>query len=433
MLRICVVGLGYVGSVTSVCLANLGHKVWGVDKDLEKVDRMANGVAPINEANLAENLQSVLEKDLLHITSDINLAIMEAEIALICVGTPTSESGGVNLDHLERTLFEIAAALQKKPHPLIVVVRSTVPPGTVESKVMPILENILGDQFGDISICFNPEFLREGSAIRDFYNPPYTVFGLVKEDQGVEVINKLEAIYKPIDAPTIYMGYREAELLKVTCNAFHALKICFANELGSIAASVGADPIRLMNAFVMDTKLNISPAYFHPGFAFGGSCLPKDLRSLVHIGGEAKLQLPLINSILLSNTEHLQRALDRILACPEENIGLVGLVFKANTDDVRESPALWLAKNILNAGRNLLIYEPEIQMEKLLGANLNYLRDNIADIDKRLVAWETLCERTDRIVITRDGVVGQKELGALSVKVITPEALNGLDRKEKTI
>jgi GDP-mannose 6-dehydrogenase len=288
------------------------------------------------------------------------------------------------------------------PHPYTVVVRSTIPPGTMERFVLPILRSGARQVLGPaLKVCCNPEFLREGSAINDFFNPPYIVIGLA--ETGAEsdaIVEEVETAYGlATAAPTVRLGFREAELLKVICNAFHALKIAFANEVGAVAARVGANPIALMDAFVLDTKLNISPVYLRPGFAFGGSCLPKDIRGLLHVGHTADLRMPLCESILPSNDEHLQRALSAVMAQPGRVVGLAGVVFKPHTDDVRESPAIWLARRIIDAGRTLLIYEPEINVGRLIGANLAFIEENLPEYRQCLVGWEALAGQADVIAV----------------------------------
>lgn len=406
-MRIAVFGLGYVGSVTAVCLTLKGHKVWGVDKHPLKVRWMAEGIAPLNEAEFANKLKAALDTGRLQAVTDVDTTVAKTDLALICVGTPTSESGEAYLGFVETVIREIDQALTANPHPYTIVIRSTVPAGTTEGFIRPILSKGAGQLLGkDLRICFNPEFLREGSAIYDFFNPPFTIVGLSdvdsEPDTTVAIINE---VYKIETTPTIAMSCEEAELLKIVCNTFHALKISFANEVGSFAARLGADPERLMKAFVQDTKLNVSSTYLRPGFAFGGSCLPKDVRSLVHVGQKMGLKMPLCEAILPSNREHLQRALSAVLSHRGDVVGMAGLAFKPGTDDVRESPALWLARRIVEASRELIVYEPEINVDRLMGANLDFLQEQLPQFRECLKSWEVLSEQADIIVFTRPNVV----------------------------
>lgn len=406
-MRIAVFGLGYVGSVTAVCLTLVGHEVWGVDKDPTKVEWMANGIAPINEPGFTDQLKTALDTGRLHIVTDPSLAIANTDAALICVGTPPSESGATYLGFVDNVIKEIDHVLSAKPHPYTIAVRSTIPPGTMEGFILPVLSRGAGQVLGgNLRICFNPEFLREGSAIHDFFNPPFTIVGLPDADSSSDrMVAEMRDVYNIGDAPIIVMSYKEAELLKVICNAFHAMKISFANEVGSLAALLGANPERLMEAFVRDTKLNISPAYLRPGFAFGGSCLPKDIRGLVHVGHELGLKLPLCESILPSNEQHLNRALSVVLSHPSQVVGMAGVVFKSGTDDVRESPALFIARRIIDAGKELIIYEPEINIERVVGANLDFLQEQLPEFRQCLVHWELFINRADIFVFTRPDVV----------------------------
>jgi len=266
----------------------------------------------------------------------------------------------------------------------------------------------------DLRACFNPEFLREGTAIPDFYAPPFTVVGVEGERSETDgVIAEIERIYGLTDVPTVRLNFKEAELVKLISNAFHALKIDFANEVGSLAARLGADPVRLMDAFALDTKLNISPKYLQPGFAFGGSCLPKDVRGLAHVAHSLGLSLPLVEAILPSNQEHLKRAVAAIQARPGRVVGLVGLVFKADTDDVRESPAVSLARALIDAGKEVLIFEPEIQLDRLVGANLAYLASRLPEFRECIVDWPTLAARAEVVAISRPGILEPSSLERL--------------------
>jgi GDP-mannose 6-dehydrogenase len=406
-MRIAVFGLGYVGSVTSVCLALNGHEVWGVDEHAVKVDWISKGIPPINEPDFADRLRTVVETGRLSATTNAILAVRKTELALICVGTPTKETGATSLEAVENVIRTISAALLAEPHPYLIAVRSTVPPGTMRNVVLPILQAGAGGKLGpDLRVCFNPEFLREGTAIQDFFAPPFTVIGVEGDEADNDaVVARIEEAYALPSVPTVRLDFKEAELVKVISNAFHALKIGFANELGSLAAKTGADPVRLMDAFCLDAKLNISSKYLRPGFAFGGSCLPKDVRGLIHVAHSYGLSLPLIEAILPSNRQHLNRALAAVQARGGRVVGLVGVVFKADTDDVRESPAIFLARALLDAGKEVLIYEPEIQVSRLLGANLAFLEEHLPEFRECFVDWTMLENRAELLVISREGVV----------------------------
>ena len=419
-MRIAVFGLGYVGSVTSVCLTLNGHEVWGVDEHALKVDWISRGIPPLNEPRFAEELKTALASGRFQVTTDAARAIRETEAALICVGTPSMPSGATDLTALRRVLAGFNAVLMAHPHPYLIAVRSTIPPGTMQDVVIPTLRDgamrVLGDS---LRVCFNPEFLREGTAIDDFFAPPFTVVGAEGNPETVEaVLAAVERMYVLPGVPVLHLNLKEAELVKVISNAYHAMKINFANEVGIVAAKVGADPIRLMDAFCQDTKLNISAKYLRPGFAFGGSCLPKDVRGLIHVAHAFGLNLPLMQSILPSNDAHLQRALDLLLARPVQVIGLVGAVFKSDTDDLRESPALSLARALIDAGRRVLIFEPEIQLDRLVGANLHHLESCLPEYRQCFCTWPALQAEAQLIAISRPGVVPAPGLAGLGVPIV---------------
>ncbi len=406
-MKIAVFGLGYVGSVTSVCLAQNGHEVWGVDEHALKVEWISKGIPPLREPEFAERLRMVVDAGLLKATTDARLAIRNTELALICVGTPTTNTGATCLRAVESVLRGISEALAAEPHAYLIAVRSTIPPGTMQNLVLPLLQAGAGRVLGsDLRVCFNPEFLREGTAIPDFFAPPFTVVGHEGDPAETDrVVGLMEAAYAIKDVRTVRLNFKEAELVKVISNAYHALKIGFANEVGSLAAKVGADPVRLMDAFCLDDKLNISSKYLRPGFAFGGSCLPKDVKGLIHVGHSLGLSLPLFENILPSNDAHLKRAYEAVMARPARVVGLAGLVFKADTDDVRESPAVTLARALIDAGKEVLIYEPEIQVDRLVGANLAHLEERLPEYKSCIVDWLTLSSRADLILLSRSGIV----------------------------
>jgi GDP-mannose 6-dehydrogenase len=406
-MRIAVFGLGYVGSVTAVCLTLKGHTVWGVDKNQTKVRWIEENIPPINEPRFADHLKTALDTERLHVVTDAATAVANTDLAFICVGTPPSKTGDVYLGFVKTVVEEIDQLLTAKPHSYTIVVRSTVPAGTTEEFILPILSKGVGKLLGkDLRLCFNPEFLREGNAIEDFFNPPFTIIGLPESDTAsVITTTKVAQAYDIENTSVIVMSCKEAELLKIICNTFHALKITFANEIGSLAAKLGVDPERLMRTFVQDTKLNLSASYLRPGFAFGGSCLPKDIQSLVHIGHELGLKLPLCEAILPSNEQHLHRALSAVLSHRCKVVGMVGLAFKSGTDDIRESPALWLARKIIDAGKKLYIYEPQIEIEKLIGANRSFLQKSLPEFKECITNWELLADSADVIIFTLPDIV----------------------------
>ncbi|MCI0441412.1 MAG: nucleotide sugar dehydrogenase, partial [Chloroflexi bacterium] len=331
-MKISVFGLGWVGAVTAVCLADNGHEVWGVDNDPKKVEWIRSGIAPVREPGLGEKLARVLEAGALNVTLNAYEAVAATDIAMVCVGTPTRAGGGTDLSYIESVIESIGGALREIGNPITVVVRSTVPIGTTQNVILPRLEEVSGMKVGrGLQLLTNPEFLREGTALKDFQSPPFNVVGRPQEacEDGVESMQKL---YEAINAPFIALNFQEAELLKLACNGFHALKVAFANEIGTLAGRLDADPVRVMEAFALDTKLNVSRAYLRPGFAFGGSCLPKDVRAINHVASTLDIELPLCESILPSNERHLDRIAGPIIASYANRIGVVGLVFKSGTD-----------------------------------------------------------------------------------------------------
>ena len=417
-MKIAVFGLGWVGTVTAVSLASDGHQVWGVDSDPMKLHWIESGAAPIREPGLPQRLADVLRSHRLRVTSDARKAVEDTDVAMVCVGTPSGDSGATDLSSVLHVVTEIGQTLRDISKPYTVILRSTVPVGSTRDLVLPALEEASDLTVGNgLDLFFNPEFLREGSAFEDFHRPPFTIVGspLGTECAGIDVVRRL---YSHVNAPFLVLNYQEAELLKLTCNGFHALKVAFANEIGSLAGHLDADPVQVMRAFVLDTRLNISDAYLTPGFPFGGSCLPKDLRALTWTALEHGVELPLCQSILPSNDYLLDRIASAVIEGDYGTIGVIGLVFKAGTDDVRESPALRLVNTLLSTGRNVVIHEPEISLERLTGANLTYLTEMLTDYADRLVSWETLKEMSDVFLVTRPGVISVEALSAGGVPVL---------------
>ncbi|MFQ5585124.1 MAG: nucleotide sugar dehydrogenase, partial [Calditrichia bacterium] len=380
-MRIAVFGLGYVGCVSAACFAREGHQVIGVDVNPEKVEIINSGKNPIIEPGLDEIIQEAVADGRLRCTSDYKEAVSNADISLICVGTPSEKNGGINLGFIYRVAEQIGDALQTTSHYHVVVIRSTVMPGTVE-KAVEIIKNASGKSPGvDFGACSNPEFLREGSAVKDFYQPPYTIIGEWDQKSG----DHLAKLYENIDAPMIRTKVRVAETVKYANNVFHALKVAFANEIGTICKEEGVDSHLLMDIFTQDTKLNLSPYYLKPGFAFGGSCLPKDVRALNYLAKRKDLNTPLLSSLMPSNEAHIRRAIDMVLSYDKKRIGILGISFKGNTDDLRESPMVEVVESLIGKGYDLRIYDRNVHLAKLFGANKEYINKKIPHISSLMV------------------------------------------------
>ena len=375
-MNISIFGLGYVGTVSAVCLSNNGHKVIGVDTSPFKVQSINDGKSPIVEPGVDDLLHRALNQGMLSATTDVAEAVMNTEISLLCVGTPSKANGSLSLDQVMRVAEQIGAVLKKKPGYHGVVVRSTVLPGTIET-VTSILENASGKKvLKDFGVAFNPEFLREGTSILDFENPPYTVVGTVDD----RMVKMLKDIYKGVNAPFHLVKVKEAELLKYTCNSFHAVKVTFANEIGAISKKLGIDSHAVMKIFVEDTKLNISPYYLKPGFAFGGSCLPKDVRAITYESRILDVTTPLLDSLLSSNEVQIQRVVDWVIEKKKKKVGVLGLSFKSDTDDLRESPIVSVVETLLGKGYSIAIYDSNVNLSRLVGANRSYIEQEIPHI-----------------------------------------------------
>lgn len=381
-MRISVLGLGYVGCVSVACMAADGHQVVGVDINPVKVDMINRGRSPIVERELDGLLAEGVSQGRLRATVDATEAVQQSDLSFICVGTPGDSNGRLDLQYVERVSADIGCALQSKAGHHVVVVRSTMLPGSTNNIVLPLLERESGRRAGEgFGLAYNPEFLREGSAIRDYYDPPRTVIGEFDESSG----DALAAIYENLDAPLIRTSIKTAELVKYADNAFHALKISFANEIGVIAGAEGIDSHELMDIFVQDTKLNLSPVYLRPGYAFGGSCLPKDLRALSHRARRRDLSTPVLASILESNERHKHRALALVKETGKKRVAVLGLSFKPNTDDLRESPAVELVEGLLGKGYQLKIYDRNVALARLVGANKEFIEREIPHIASLMV------------------------------------------------
>jgi GDP-mannose 6-dehydrogenase len=395
-LSISIFGLGYVGSVTATCLAHMGHRVVGVDVSPAKVAMMAAGHSPIVEARMSELIAEAHEACRLHATTDAGAAVQDSEISFICVGTPSLRSGKLDLGHVEHVASEIGSALKRKPSNHVIVLRSTVLPGTTESVVIPAIEKASGRQAGaDFAVCYNPEFMREASAVADFLDPPYTILG-ARDPKHLEQIREL---YKTTPGRMFETSISVAEMVKYVSNAFHALKVGFANEIGILCKSMELDTESVTKIFTSDTRLNISSAYLSPGFAFGGSCLPKDLRALVHRAKELDLDLPLLESILSSNNVHVERAVDAVLHTKRKKISVLGLSFKSGTDDLRESPQVQLIKRLLGEGCQILVWDRDVSLGKLAGSNRQYIEEVIPHIGSLLSADLEQVVRSGEVVV----------------------------------
>ncbi|MEU8173288.1 nucleotide sugar dehydrogenase [Microbispora hainanensis] len=380
-MRISVFGLGYVGCVSAACLASRGHQVIGVDVNPLKVDLITSGRAPVIEERIGELTAQVVTSGALRATTDAAEAVRSSELSLVCVGTPSAPNGSLTTTYLERVAEQIGEALSDRQDWHTVVFRSTMLPGTTASLLVPILEKASGRTAGvDFGVAVNPEFLREGTSVRDFFDPPKTVIGELDTASG----DVLARLYDGLPGPVFRVPVTVAEMTKYADNSFHGLKTAFANELGAVCAALGVDSHQVMDVFLADTKLNVSPAYLRPGFAFGGSCLPKDLRGLVYAARRADVAVPLLSHVLPSNEEHLRRAFELVTAAGGRRIGLFGLSFKPGTDDLRESPLVELAERLLGKGYDLRIYDANVSMSRLVGANRDYIASRLPHLGELL-------------------------------------------------
>lgn len=376
-MKISIFGLGYVGAVSLACLARDKHEVTGVDIDRTKLALIEAGKSPIVETGIMELMEDVVASGRVRVTDDAAAAIASTELSFVCVGTPSQPNGSQSLAALTRLSEQIGTALKAKTEHHTVVVRSTVQPGTVEEVVKPLLEEHSGKKAGkDFSVCFQPEFLREGSSVKDYDNPPMTVVG-VSDDAAAE---QLENLFGHLPNKFIRTDVRTAETLKYACNAFHALKVSFANEIGRICQALGSDSHRVMALLCEDHQLNISKAYLRPGFAFGGSCLPKDLKALLYLAKTRDIEVPMLSGLLPSNRLHVEHAVDTVLGQGVRDVGIIGLSFKSGTDDLRESPMVELVERLIGKGINLKIYDPEVHISRLMGANKRYIDEVIPHI-----------------------------------------------------
>jgi len=379
---IAIFGLGYVGAVSAACLSNQGHTVVGVDSNPSKVDLINAGRSPVVENGVDAMIASALADGHLRATTDQRVALLESELAIVCVGTPSSGNGDLDLTHIRGVCQDIAAVLRTKSDFTAIVIRSTVLPGTLRTIIIPILESGSGKRAGrDFGVGFFPEFLRESTAVHDFYNPPKIV--LAASDDRTRAM--LLTLNEGMDAPVIGAEFEVAEMVKYADNSWHALKVAFANEIGSISKALAIDGGAVMDIFCQDTKLNISARYLRPGFAFGGSCLPKDVRALTYRARTLDLELPLINAIMPSNRSHIDRAMQMVLDLKQRNVGVLGLSFKAGTDDLRESPVVELVERLLGKGHEIRIFDRNVNLSRLVGANRAYVYQHLPHIARLMV------------------------------------------------
>jgi len=376
-MKISIFGLGYVGAVSMVCLGRDGHEVVGVDLDPVKLDLLRQGRSPIVEEGIQELTAQVVSSGRIRVTDDVADAVRSTSLSFICVGTPSSPNGSQDLSAVGRVAEQIGSALRDKTEYHTVVMRSTIQPGSMDEVVRSGLEASSGKQANvDFGLGFQPEFLREGSSIQDYDNPPFTVIG-TEDSRAAEVVRQ---VFGHLDCEFIVTSIGVAEMLKYACNAFHAVKITFANEIGRLSKAVGVDSRQVMDLVCRDTRLNISSAYLRPGFAFGGSCLPKDLRALTYVGRTRDVTTPMLGNVMGSNRAHIDHALEIVAASGKRKVGMIGLSFKAGTDDLRESPLVTVAERLIGKGYDLRIYDPEVNLSRLIGANKRYIETSIPHI-----------------------------------------------------
>ena len=410
-MKMSVFGLGYVGCVTAACLADQGNQVLGVDVNVDKVRAINNGTSPIVEPGLEDLVREARRRGSLQATTNAAEAVLHGEVLLICVGTPSEPNGNLNYTYLERVCSEIAHALRSVDCYKVIVFRSTLLPGALIRRLLPLLADGSGKRAGeDFGVAVHPEFLREGSAIFDFNQPPFTLIGEIDQRTG----DLLEEIYAGTSAPVIRTDPDTACLVKYASNAFHALKVVFANEIGQLCKRTGVDGARVMEIFCKDRQLNISPRYLKPGFAFGGSCLPKDLRALQYLARHQDLHLPLLESILVSNNLHIKNTVDRILQNPGKKVGIIGLTFKQGTDDLRESPLVEMAEALIGKGMQVRIFDDDVSLSRLVGGNRAYIESVIPHLSG------LMCASIEELIASSDVVVVARHLDGDRAKLLEP-------------
>ena len=378
-MRISIFGMGYVGCVSAACFASAGHDVIGVDVNTTKAEIINRGASPIVEPQINELIRDVVKAGKLSASTDSLQAVKSTELSLVCVGTPGKPNGSLDLSHVRRVCEQIGAALAEKSERHTVVIRSTMLPGSLERVIQPAIESISGKKAGkDFGIAVNPEFLREGTSLEDFYAPPFTLIG-AEDEQTARIVSSL---YSEIDAPVFTTSIKTAEMVKYVCNSFHALKVSFANEIGNICNALELDSHEVMDLFCADKKLNLSSYYLKPAFAFGGSCLPKDLRAVTYKAKELDVEVPLLAAIGVTNRLQVERALNMVLRTGNKRIGVLGFSFKAGTDDLRESPMVTLIETLIGKGLDLVIYDRDVSVARLVGSNREYIEQEIPHIAK---------------------------------------------------
>lgn len=376
-MRISIFGLGYVGAVSLACLARDGHSVIGVDIDPAKLDQIRSGKTPVVEEGMVELMAQVVASSRVSVTTDVVQAVLDSELSLICVGTPSAPNGSQDQSAMLSLARDLGRAMRGKPGEHVFVFRSTLVPGTVEEVLRPIIEQESGKKDGvGFHLCFQPEFLREGTSIRDYDKPPFTIVGA----NAAAPIARLRELFGHLPCEFHTTSIRSAEMLKYCCNNFHALKITFANETARLCEALGVDAFQVMDLVCKDRQLNISPAYLKPGFAFGGSCLPKDLRATLYLAKTRDVELPMLGNVLQSNRMHVEHAIAKVLASGRRRVGMIGLSFKAGTDDLRESPLVLIAEQFIGKGLSLLVYDPEVHLSRLLGANRRFIEQHVPHI-----------------------------------------------------
>jgi len=410
-MKIAVFGLGYVGVVSAACLARDGHSVLGVDPNSLKVDLLRQAKSPIVEPGLEELILAAVDAGRLVAGSDPAAAVLQSELLMVCVGTPGQPNGSLDLSYVRRVVQQIGGQLASATEYKVVVIRSTLLPGSMQSVVIPTLEEYSQRRAGtDFGVCINPEFLREGSAINDYDHPPKTVIGASDERAAARV----RELYTGLSAPLILTDLRTAEMVKYIDNSWHALKVSFTNEIGRLCKAMGVDSRVAMRLFCLDTKLNVSNAYLRPGFAFGGSCLPKDLRALTYQGRLLDVDTPVLGAILASNQLHIAHALAMVRATGRRRVGLLGLSFKEGTDDLRESPIVTLAEQLIGKGYELAVYDRNVRLASLMGANRDYILNHIPHIGRLMVDRpEQLLEHAEVVVVG----AADREFAALLAEV----------------
>ena len=421
-MKISIFGLGYVGTVSAGCLGKDGHYVIGVDPYQPKIDLINQGKTPIIEKDIGEIMEKAVADGLVRATQDVRQAVLDSEISLICVGTPSQNNGSLDLKYVRKVCEEIGTALREKSDFHVVVARSTMLPGSMRSVVIPVLEEYSGKTAGvDFGVCNNPEFLRESTAVYDYYNPPKTVIGETDKKAG----DMLASIYEHLDAPLVRTSVEAAEMVKYTDNVWHALKVGFANEIGNICKALNIDGHEVMEIFCKDTKLNLSPYYMKPGFAFGGSCLPKDVRALTYKAQSLDIDVPILNSIIPSNNRQIEKGLSMITEKGNKKIGILGFSFKAGTDDLRESPLVEVIERLIGKGYDIRLYDKNVKIASLIGANKDYILNHIPHISRLMVDdIDSVLSHAETIVIGN----GAEEFRAIPDKLSDSQVVVDLVR-----